>query len=82
MRAQLEQAFDNLEAVLGEAGFTLGDVVRLNYYPTDVELFFANMVGVVVRLEAPGCAPSGTLLGVERLAFPGLMIEIEATAVK
>ncbi len=82
MRAQLEQALDNLEAVLTEAGFTLADVVRLNYYPTDVELFFANMDVVLGRLEAAGCAPSGTLLGVSRLAFPGLVIELEATAVR
>src|SRR5918997_1504805 len=35
MRAQVNQALDNLETVLGEAGFTLADVVRLNYYTTD-----------------------------------------------
>jgi enamine deaminase RidA (YjgF/YER057c/UK114 family) len=82
MRAQLAQALDNLEAVLNEAGFALADVVRLNYYPTDVELFFAHMDVALDRLQAAGCAPSGTLLGVSRLAFPGLVIEIEATAVR
>lgn len=82
MRAQLGQALDNLEAVLTEAGFALSDVVRLNYYPTDVELFFAHMDVVVDRLGAAGCAPSGTLLGVSRLAFQGLVIELEATAVR
>jgi hypothetical protein len=33
-------------------------------------------------LAAAGCQPASTLLGVARLAFPELMIEIEATAVK
>jgi enamine deaminase RidA (YjgF/YER057c/UK114 family) len=33
-------------------------------------------------LAAAASQPSGALLGVAKLAFPGLMIEIEATAVK
>ena len=82
MRAQMTQALDNLEAVLVRAGFTLSDVVRLNFYPTDVELFFASSDVVISRLQAAGCAPSGTLLGVSSLAFPGLLIELEATAVR
>jgi enamine deaminase RidA (YjgF/YER057c/UK114 family) len=82
MRAQITQALDNLEAVLHEAGYALSDVVRLNYYPTDVDLFFEHMEVLVERLKAAGCAPSGTLLEVPRLAFPGLLIEMEATAVR
>jgi len=31
-------------------------------------------------MDAAGVKPPGTLLGVARLAFPELMIEIEATA--
>jgi enamine deaminase RidA (YjgF/YER057c/UK114 family) len=37
MGAQVGQALDNLETVLSEAGFALADVVRLNYYVTDVD---------------------------------------------
>jgi enamine deaminase RidA (YjgF/YER057c/UK114 family) len=33
------------------------------------------------RLTAASCRPASTLLGVTRLAFPTLLIEIEATAV-
>jgi enamine deaminase RidA (YjgF/YER057c/UK114 family) len=36
MEAQLAQAFDNLETVLAAAGMTLANVVRLNYYVTDI----------------------------------------------
>ena len=35
MGAQLAQALDNLETVLGAAGAALSDVMRLNIYPTD-----------------------------------------------
>jgi enamine deaminase RidA (YjgF/YER057c/UK114 family) len=36
----------------------------------------------MTRLKEAGCQPASTLLGVSRLAFPELMVEIEATAVK
>lgn len=80
MRKQIEQAFHNLGTVLSTAGFTLADVVRLNYYTTDVEAYLA--AGDVVGKCLAGAQPPGTLLGVAKLAFPGLLIEIEATAAK
>jgi enamine deaminase RidA (YjgF/YER057c/UK114 family) len=80
MAAQLGQALDNLEAVLGQAGFTLADVVRLNYYTTDVDALLGALEAVGPRLAAAGCRPASTLLGVTRLASPELLIELEATA--
>ena len=80
--AQTRQALDNLEAVLDAAGMSLADVVRLNYYTTDVDAFMRDAMGCLVRrLTAAGCTPASTLLGVQRLALPELLIEIEATAV-
>ncbi len=81
MGAQVAQAMDNLETVLREAGAELSDVVRLNYYTTDVDRFFEAYDAVAVRLVETGCRPACTLLGVARLAFPELLVEIEATAV-
>jgi len=80
MRAQVALALDNLETVLREAGLTLADVVRLNYYTTDVDAFFGAHDIIMERLVGAGCRPASTLLGVTRLAFPELLIEIEATA--
>jgi enamine deaminase RidA (YjgF/YER057c/UK114 family) len=81
MAAQLELAADNLEAVLREAGMTLANLVRLNFYTTDVDAYLANGGVIGARLAAAGVAPAGTLLGVARLAFPDLLVEIEGTAV-
>ena len=81
MRAQMTKALDNLETVLGQAGVSLGDVVRLNYFTTDMDAFFAAADVLGERLAKAGCRPASTLLGVARLAFPEFMIEIEATAV-
>jgi enamine deaminase RidA (YjgF/YER057c/UK114 family) len=82
MRAQLAAAMDNVEAVLHAGGYELGHVVRLNYYTTDIPTFFASYSVVTERLAAAGTLPSGTLLGVARLARPELLVEIEATAVR
>jgi len=82
MRKQIERAFQNLETVLKASGYALSNVVRLNYYTTDVDAFLGASDVVGSRLAAAACQPSGTLLGVTKLAFPGLMIEIEATAVR
>jgi enamine deaminase RidA (YjgF/YER057c/UK114 family) len=81
MAAQVALAADNLEAVLRDAGMSLANVVRLNFYTTDVDAFVANAGVIGERTAAAGVTPPGTLLGVARLAFPELMIEMEATAV-
>jgi enamine deaminase RidA (YjgF/YER057c/UK114 family) len=81
MRAQLGQALDNLEALLRGSDSELSDVVRLNYYTTDVDGFLAALDVVVTRLNQAGCRPATTLLGVSRLALPPLLVEVEATAI-
>ncbi|MFO7275775.1 MAG: RidA family protein [Pseudomonadota bacterium] len=80
MVAQLNQAFDNLETVLAKAGMTLANVVRLNYYTTDVAAYLRASASVKDRLEKAGCRPPGTLLGVASLFHPDILVEIEATA--
>lgn len=81
MGAQIALAMDNLEAVLRDAGMNLANVIRLNFYTTDVDQFLASYGSAAERLAAAGVAPPGTLLGVARLAFPDLLVELEATAV-
>jgi enamine deaminase RidA (YjgF/YER057c/UK114 family) len=82
MGAQVAMAMDNLEAVLAAAGMGLANIVRLNIYTTDVDGFFESYGAMAERLGAVGVTPPGTLLGITRLAFPELMVEIEATAVE
>ncbi len=82
MAAQVGLALDNLEAVLAEAGMGLSDVVRLNTYTTDVDAMFEHYGQIAERFGAVGVQPPGSLLGVSRLAFPELMVELEATAVR
>ena len=81
IRGQIGLALDNLETVLSAAGFSLADIVRLNIFTTDVDQFFANYDTFIGRLAEAGCRHTGSLIGVVRLAFPEMMVEIEATAV-
>ncbi len=80
MRAQISLALDNLEAVLTEAGMTLANVTKLGIYATDVDEALKNFDLMGMRFGPHQVAPPMTLLGVTRLAIPGLMFEIEATA--
>ena len=81
MAAQTTQALDNLETVLQQAGYKLADVVRVQIYTTDVDLFLAEGVEVWGRrLAESGCRPTTTLLGITRLGYPELLVEFEATA--
>ena len=85
MKAQVKLALDNLETVLRRADLTLTDVVRMNVYTTDIDAFVAELAesGVLfTRLREARCCPVLTGVGVTRLAFPELMVEIEAMAMK
>lgn len=80
MRGQIGLALDNLEAVLAGADMRLGDIIRLGVFATDVDEALRHFDVLGMRFGAVQAAPPMTLLGVSRLALPGLMFEIEATA--
>ena len=80
MAGQINQSIDNIETILTAADMTLANVVRLTIYTTDVGLLLENGAALG-RFGAAGCQQAQTLLGVARLAFPELLIELEATAV-
>lgn len=79
--AQFRQAWANLKDALREADMEPTDVVRLNFYTTDVDAFMANAGDMIPIFAADGCKPVATLLGVTRLFEPSIMVELEATAV-
>ncbi len=80
MRKQIALALDNLEAVLGGADMGLANIIRVGIFTTDVDEAMTHFDVLGARFGPVNCAPPMTLLGVTRLAIPGLMFEIEATA--
>ena len=81
MGDQVRKAFENLRAVLQGGGLSSSDVVKVNYYTTDVDELIAVLGPLSTEFFGPNL-PASTLLGVARLAFPQLKIEIEATAAR
>jgi enamine deaminase RidA (YjgF/YER057c/UK114 family) len=70
----------NVEIALRSAGATWDDVVRRTIYtlhPTEYETITAAIDEVTRGAEHP----AQTIVGVTGLAVPGLLIEIECTAV-
>ncbi len=80
MAEQVKMALANLRTVLEAADMTMADVVRLTVYTTDVDALLADYASAAEAL-APNL-PAMTLIGVSRLAFPELKVEIEATAAR
>ena len=77
--AQVRQVFANLAAVLGAAGATFADVVKVTVYLTDI----ADRARInPVRQEIFGdTRPASTLVEVSALVVPGAKVEIDAVAV-
>jgi 2-iminobutanoate/2-iminopropanoate deaminase len=74
---QASQAFDNVAAICREVDRTLGDVVKVTAYIVDPHSRFEAYNAVYQeQFEEP--YPAHTVLGVEQLASPEHLIEIEA----
>jgi enamine deaminase RidA (YjgF/YER057c/UK114 family) len=80
MAEQVKLALASLTTVLEAAEMSIADVVKLTVYTTDVDALLADY-GTATEVLAPNL-PAMTLIGVARLAFPELKVEIEATAVR
>jgi enamine deaminase RidA (YjgF/YER057c/UK114 family) len=79
-RAQCVQVFENLRVALDSAGLDFGDVVRTDMYVTDLSQL--DVLREVRSHYLPADAPAtSTLLKVDALFRPGLMIEVAAEAV-
>ncbi len=80
MKAQTRQALQNVKTVLESAGASMADVAKITVYMTDISLLRETHE---VRAEFfPDPPPASTGIEISALAFPGLLIEIEAIAVK
>ena len=77
---QTKAAMRNVEIALRAAGATWDDVVRRTIYtlhPTE----FATITAAIDEVTGGAEHPAQTIVGITGLAVPGLLIEIECTAV-
>ena len=75
---QAQVAFDNIKAILGEAGMTLKDVVKLNAYVTGRQHMRGYMDVRNELFEEP--YPASTLMIVGGFTREEFVVEIEAIA--
>ena len=75
----MRRTFENLRTVLEEAGASLGSIVQLGVYLTDIGTL--RDYGRVRGEFLPGPPPASTAVQVGALAIPGMMVEAEAIAV-
>lgn len=81
LAAQTRQALANLKAVLAEAGATPADVVRLRTYVVDHSPEkLGPVIGELLAFYDGATPAANTFIGVQALALPDFLVEIEATA--
>ncbi|MFY7068196.1 RidA family protein [Nocardiopsis changdeensis] len=85
LAGQVAHALRNTAAGLAGAGATFADVLRLTFYVTDWEpekigAFMEGVEQVSVELGLPRPMPPASLIGVDHLFEPDVLVEVEATA--
>ena len=82
LEGQARQVFTNLVTALAEAGAQPSDLVKVGIYVVDHDLDKLKVIRSVrdqiFNVDPP---PASTLLGVDRLALPDLLLEVDAIAV-
>jgi enamine deaminase RidA (YjgF/YER057c/UK114 family) len=79
--AQIEQAWDNLLAVLASEGMGPADLVKITFFTTDGSPEALKLSREIRGRKLGDLAPSSTFLVVAGLAGPDLKVEIEGEAV-
>lgn len=86
LRGQVADALRSVGTGLEAGGARFTEVVRLTFYvtgwrPEHVEDFLAGVADVAEELALPQPMPPASLIGVEALFEPDVLVEVEATAV-
>ncbi len=80
IRGQLACALENVDGVLTNAGMRRKDIVALRFFTTDMDGFLANYDVYAAWIAEAGTRPPQSLIGVQRLVLPELVVEIEIEA--
>lgn len=79
IEVQVRSSFENVKRIVESAGGTMDNIVKLTVYFLDLETL--EQYTAILGEYFPDDPPSQTVVEVSRLALPGLLVEIEATAV-
>jgi enamine deaminase RidA (YjgF/YER057c/UK114 family) len=79
---QVNQAFRNLGVALAAHGLSLRDVAQLRTYVLHPDFEKLGIIGQAVQAGCGDTLPTQTVIGVQSLAMPDILFEVEATAVR
>ncbi|MFJ8214492.1 RidA family protein [Streptomyces sp. NPDC096033] len=77
--AQARQVFTNMERCLAAAGATFDDVIKLNYFVTDIA-FVPRILAVRDEFIDTRRPPASTVVQIVALYRPDLLLEVDALA--
>ncbi len=80
METQMRQAYANVKKVLAKYGATMENIVDEVLFVTDMEAAFASAVRCRPEVFSGPPVLASTIVQIERLGFPELMIEIKCVA--
>jgi 2-iminobutanoate/2-iminopropanoate deaminase len=80
MEVQMRQAYANIQNVLAQYGLTMENMVDETLFVTDMDTAFAAAVKCRQDVFSGTPVIASTIVQIQRLAFPELMIEIKCVA--
>ncbi|HEX5186382.1 MAG TPA: RidA family protein [Nitrososphaeraceae archaeon] len=80
MEAQMRQAYANIKKMLKQYGATMDNVIDEVLFVTDMKSAFAAAVKCRQEIFSGLPVVASTIVQIQRLAFPDLMIEIKCVA--
>ena len=80
MESQMLQAYENIKNLLAKYGATIDNIVDEILFVTDMEAAFKSAVNVRKNVYSGNPIVTSTIVQIERLAFPDLLIEIKCVA--
>jgi 2-iminobutanoate/2-iminopropanoate deaminase len=80
MEVQMRQAYANIQNVLAQYGVTMENMVDETLFVTDMDAAFAAAVKCRQDVFSGSPVVASTIVQIQRLAFPELMIEIRCVA--
>ena len=80
MGAQMRQAYANIQKLLLQYGATMENIVDEILFVTDMDAAFAAAVKCRQEIFSGNPIVASTIVQIQRLAFPELMIEIRCVA--
>ncbi|PDP87083.1 hypothetical protein CQJ94_13730 [Glycomyces fuscus] len=86
LAGQVAQALRNTATGLAGTGAAFDDVLRLTFYvtawePGKIDAFMAGVEQVAEEIGLPTPMPPASLIGVDHLFQPDVLVEVEATAI-